>query len=165
MPPASNSQVECVLFLLDTPHLLRNSRDGCKEECFWGTADKKEVEENGGEKSGEEADVGDKVGRRGDDEEDVGPKTLEGDSTNQEVTDAERWKAARLHEKDPGAEETLSERKDREEEPGVVGKPRGGGETTERPSHVPGGVWLHKVHSYLRRVTCLEDNGGVVSEG
>ncbi|KAJ1210488.1 hypothetical protein NDU88_005852 [Pleurodeles waltl] len=40
---------------------------------------------------------------------------------------------------------SLSECEHREEEPRAVGKPRAGSESTQRPSHVPGGVWLHKV--------------------
>ncbi|KAJ1127602.1 hypothetical protein NDU88_005998 [Pleurodeles waltl] len=79
--------------------------------------------------------------------------TLEGDSTNHEDVDAERWKAARFHEKDPGAEETIPERENREEEPGAVRK-LSVGETVHTLGHVPGGA------SYLKRGTCIEDKGG-----
>ncbi|KAJ1180152.1 hypothetical protein NDU88_005376 [Pleurodeles waltl] len=82
----------------------KRTRDGSKEDCFRGTENRKEEEENNGDESGEEADAGDKAGRRGSDEEDV-----EGDSTYQEEVDAERWKAVRTREKDPGAEETTPE--------------------------------------------------------
>ncbi|KAJ1110905.1 hypothetical protein NDU88_008251 [Pleurodeles waltl] len=118
---------------------MRSTRNGSEEECFWGTGDRKEEEEIGSEESGKEADARDKVGRRGANKEDQGPVILEGDSTNQDAN-TERWKAARLHGKDPGAEETLSECEDGEEEPGAVGKLRGGGETAYRPSHVTGGA-------------------------
>ncbi|KAJ1081065.1 hypothetical protein NDU88_001249 [Pleurodeles waltl] len=67
---------------------------------------RKEEEMNDGGESRVEADAGDKDGRKGADEDDMGPVTLEGDITNKEDLDAERWKAARLSEKDPGAKET-----------------------------------------------------------
>ncbi|KAJ1113689.1 hypothetical protein NDU88_001931 [Pleurodeles waltl] len=135
-----------------------------------GTAERKEEEENVSmacEEEADEEDVGDQVGRRGrrgTDAEDAGPKILEGDSTSQEDTDAERWQAATLCRKEPGAEETPSESKDREEELGAVEEPKGV-ETSPRPSQAPGGVWLHKLRSHFRRGICLEKKGEVASEG